>query len=106
MSQKYRFQDVDEKSRQIFRQFDHGKGYITVDVRLPSRQFPSLLSLILCGCSPKRAVATVTAPGSLSARMRAVAGRCRGVQEDGAVRLTADGTRRVLRGRLGSARQG
>ena len=33
MSQKYRFQDVDEKSRQIFRQFDHGKGYITVDVR-------------------------------------------------------------------------
>ena len=66
MSQKYRFQDVDEKSRQIFRQFDHGKGYITVDVR--SRTSPSLLSLILCGCSPKRAVATVSPRSSLSAR--------------------------------------
>ena len=62
MSQKYRFQDVDEKSRQIFRQFDHGKGYITVDVRsrhASSRRYchssyvaaplsvPSLLSLRL-----------------------------------------------------------
>lgn len=26
-------QDVDEKCRQAFRQFDHGKGYITVEVR-------------------------------------------------------------------------
>ena len=46
MSQKYRFQDVDEKSRQIFRQFDHGKGYITVDVR--SRHASPSLSLIYC----------------------------------------------------------
>jgi len=33
MAQKYRFQDTDEKCRQTFRQFDHGKGYITIDVR-------------------------------------------------------------------------
>ena len=31
MAQKYRFQDADEKCRQAFRQFDHGKGYITID---------------------------------------------------------------------------
>ena len=26
-------QDADEKNRQAFRQFDHGKGYITIEAR-------------------------------------------------------------------------